>query len=118
MPGIAPARFHAQLAGRQIKLVMEDNYVGQVDLVKPRGLGHGASGFVHIGLGLKQQHARGSDGAFARQTLKSFPQRGEIEFARNGVDRHEADVVPVVRIFRAGVSQSDKERHSGLLKLR
>ena len=30
---------------------------------------------------------------------------------RNFIDGHETDIVPVTRVFRAGIAEADKEQH-------
>jgi hypothetical protein len=30
---------------------------------------------------------------------------------RNFIDRHEADIVPVMRVFRAGIAEANKKSH-------
>ena len=50
--------------------------------------------------------------AFRRQTLKTPSPRGDGMRPGDGLNDHEADIVPITGIARTGVSQSDQEQHA------
>ncbi len=111
MPGNAAADFHSDLPGRELDLVMEHGDLVDAELVEMRGLGDRASGLVHERSRQQQQRARGADRAFRRHALKAPPERTDVVALGDRLDRHEADVVAVVGIARARISEADKELH-------
>ncbi len=112
VPRDAAADLHPHLAGRQLKLVLEHHDVGELrQLVEVHRLRHRVAGLVHIGARHQQQNLLASQRAFGCDTLKTAAPRREAVALGNGLDGHEADVVPVVSILFAGISQPDEKQH-------
>src|SRR5690606_21962444 len=80
-------------------------------LVERRGLADRAAGLVHEGLGLEDENALGVEHAFADLALEAPARSGEAMAADDGIHRHEADIVPVPGVFRAGVAEAGKQDH-------
>ena len=49
--------------------------------------------------------------AFGGHALKAAAPRRKAVALGNGVDRHEADIVPVARMTGARIAEPDKEQH-------
>ncbi|MGB6237763.1 MAG: hypothetical protein WBG16_10470, partial [Bradyrhizobium sp.] len=56
-------------------------------------------------------------GAFRRHALKATAPGCETMTPCNFVDGHEADVVAVMRVFRAGIAETNKEAHGAASRL-
>ena len=101
------------LEGGEVEFVVEHRQRIGFQLVEPQRLAHRAAAFVHEGRGLEQQHLVRADPAFLRPAGKLLLDRAEIVHRRDDVDRHEADIVPVHRIFRSGISKACPDLHAG-----
>ncbi len=113
VPGVAAAGLDAQLARRQIEFVMEHGNVAKRQLEETHRLADGAAGLVHVGRGLEQHDALPRQFALGGLALEAAPPRREAVAACHRVDRHEADVVAVALMLRAGIAQSDEQAHGG-----
>ena len=111
MAGDPAARLHPHLAGREIELVMEHHHVGEIELVEAHRLADGAARRVHEGPGLEQQHLLIAELAFGGGALEALAPGGKAMRRGDGVDRHEAHIVTVERVFRPGIAEADEELH-------
>src|SRR5208282_2604695 len=111
VPGNATADFDPDFAWRQLDLIVEYRDVIKRELKEMRRLGDGTAGFIHIGAGQEQQHARAADRPFTRDPLETAAPRPKAVALRDRLDRHEADVVAVADIARSRISESDQEQH-------
>ena len=99
MPGNTTAKLHPQLARRQIKLIMKGNDILGRDFQESSGLLHGITTRIHVGLRLQCQNALASNGAFRHFTLEALAPGAKAMAPRNLLHRHEADIVPLTRMF-------------------
>ncbi|MNE63427.1 hypothetical protein D3C80_1587770 [compost metagenome] len=115
----AAAGLHAEAAGGQVDLVVEDDDLAGFDLVEARRLADRAAALVHIGLRLHQQdldRAVGAiDLALADDGLELGPLGTEAPAARDLVHGHEADVVAVLFVFGARIAQTGDDDHADLM---
>ena len=111
VPGAAAAGLDPQLARREVDLVMKHHDVGEAELVEMRRLCDGAAGFVHVGAGQQQQHARPIERTLGRDALKPAPPRRDAMPFADCLDRAKADVVPSARIARTGIAEPDEQQH-------
>src|SRR5581483_2561142 len=109
--GDAAADLHPHLRRRQFELVLEYGDLAGPELEEVRRFLHRAPGVVHVGRGLEQDHALAIERAFRCLALKAAAPWCETMTPRNLVDGHEADIVPVTRVSRAGIAEADKEQH-------
>src|SRR5690606_13806378 len=70
---------------------------------------------VHEGRRLEQQDLVTGDTALLQPALELLLGRREAVHLGNDVERHEADIVPVHRILRTGISKTNPELHGGAL---
>ena len=110
MTGVAAALLHAQLGGRQIKLVMKDDDVLRRNLEELRRRGDRRPGLVHVGLRLHQQNAFGADGRFAAGGVETRLPGRSVVCARDRLRRHEADIVSVHGVAVARIAEPDEEK--------
>src|SRR3954467_14290053 len=111
MTGDAAADLHAYFRRRQFEFVLKHGDVGGTELEEVRGFLNRAPGLVHVS-GRPQQN----DLFTIERTIGSLALKTEAPWCktmtpRNFIDGHEADVVPVVRVFRTGVTETDKQAH-------
>src|SRR5258705_11466204 len=111
MAGDAAADLDAHLRRRQFDLIVEHSDLAGRELEEIGGFLHGAAGIVHEGRGLEQHDALAFERAFRGLALKAAAPWCEIMMPRDLVDGHEPDVVPVLRVFHAGITEADKEAH-------
>src|SRR3954452_24421805 len=111
MAGDAAADLDPQLAGGQLKLVLEHGDVSRRQLEEVRGFLHRAPRIVHEGPRLEQDDALALQRAFRGLALKTAAPWLEIMTPRDLVDGDEADIVPVMRVFRAGIAEADEQSH-------
>src|SRR6267154_4013221 len=111
MARVGPADFHSHLGWRKFNFVVEYYEVRQTELGVLQGLLHRAAGIVHEGHGLEQHDALAFERAFRGLALKAAAPWCETMTPRDLVDGHEPDVVPVLRVFRAGITEADKQAH-------
>ena len=96
---------------------MEHNDILGRKFVKPHRLANRLTREVHECLGLDQDHFFPSQEAFADLRLKLGLPRAKPMIRRNLIKRHKANVMTVLRIFRAGVSKAYKDLHGVALSL-
>src|SRR5271154_2101734 len=113
MAGVAAADLDPHFGRREIELVVDDDHRIQVELPEAQRLADAASGIVHVGLRLEQGHPRPLDQALGRQSLPAGAKRAEAARLGDRVDRHEADVVAVACMARAGIAESRNDQHGG-----
>src|ERR1700740_3695569 len=118
MAGDTAADLDPHLARRQLDLVLEHDDLAGTKLEEVRGFLHGAAGVVHVGRGLEQDHALAVERAFRGLTLKAAAPWCETMTPRNLTAGHEADMVPVARVLRAGIAETDKEQHDAASRAR
>src|SRR5215813_1342588 len=111
MTGNAAADLHPHLGRRQFELVLEDGDVAGRDLEEVGRLLHGAARLVHVGRRLEQHDALAFERAFRGLALKTTAPWCETMTPRDFVNGHEPDVVPVLRVFCAGITEANKESH-------
>src|SRR3954454_3275073 len=109
--GDAAANLDAHLGWRQFELVLKHRDFVCSELEEIRSFLNRAPGVVHESRGTKQDHPLMIERAFSRLALKAPAPWCETMTTRNLVKSHEADVVPVVRVLRAGIAKSNKESH-------
>src|SRR5712675_1227349 len=111
MAGDPAADLDAYFRRRQFELVLKHGDLAGAKLEEVRGLLHGAPRLVHERRRLEQHDALAFERAFRRLALKTTAPWCETMTPRNFIDDRKTDVVPVVRVFRAGVTEADKEAH-------
>src|SRR6185295_16118602 len=111
MAGNAAADLDAHFRRRQFELVLKHDDLADPELEEVRGFLHRAPGLVHVGRRLEQHHALAIERAFRRLALKAAAPWCETMTPRDSIDDRKTDIVPVVRVFRAGVTEADKEAH-------
>src|ERR1700758_4625279 len=116
--GDAAADLHPHLRRRQFELVLEHGDLARPELEEVRGFLHRAAGVVHVGRGLEQDDALALERAFRSLALKAEAPWCETMTPRNFVDGHEADIVPITRVFRTGIAEADKEQHDAASRVR
>src|ERR1700690_3969355 len=117
MTCVGSADFHAHLGRRKFDFVMEDHEVGQIGRRVVEGFLHRSSRLVHEGFRAKQDDLLVIDGAFRRLALKAAAPWCKTMTPRDLIDGHEADVVAVMRVFRAGIAETNKEAHGAASRL-
>src|SRR5262245_18508696 len=111
MPGQAAPDLHSDLARGEVELVVKDHDVTGLELVKAHGFAHGTARRIHEGLRLQQQHLLLPELAFGNVPLEALAPIGEAVRCRDGIDRHEADIVTVEGVFLFRIAEADKELH-------
>ena len=111
MAGDAAADLDAHFGRRQFEFVLEHGDVACRDLEEVGGFLHRAAGLVHVGDGLEQHDALVVERAFGGLALKAAAPWCKTMTPRDRFNRHEPDVVPVRSVFRAGVTEANKEAH-------
>ena len=116
--GDAAADLDPHLAGGQFELVLEHGDLADRQLEEAGGFLHRAAGFVHEGHRLQQHHPFAIERAFRGLALKAAAPWCETMTPRNFIDGHETDVVPVVRVLRAGIAETNKQSHDAASRVR
>src|SRR6185369_3126281 len=111
MTGDAAADLHAYFRRRQFEFVLKHGDVGGTELEEVRGFLNRAPGLVHVGGRPQQDDLLVIERAFGSLALKTAAPRCETVTPLYLIDGHEPDVVPVVRVFRTGVTETDKQAH-------
>ncbi len=93
---------------------MEDGQGVLVELVETQRLLNGVAAIVHEGLGLDQQDLVTADPPFGNEAAEFLCPGPEVVHLGQQIDRHHPDIVPVKRIFRAGISEADPDLQSPL----
>src|SRR5690606_17500383 len=99
----------------EVELVVEHRQGVHLELVEPHGFADRSAALVHEGRRLEQQNLVTGDTAFLQPALELLLGRREAVHLGNDVERHEADIVPVHRILRTGISKTNPELHGGAL---
>src|SRR6267378_2760223 len=118
MAGNAAADLDAQLRRRQLKLVLEHGDLASAELEEVRGFLHRAPVIVHERRGLQQDHPLAIQRAFGGLALKAAAPWCKPMTPRDLVDGHKADIVPVTRVFRAGIAEANKKSHDAASRVR
>src|SRR6185437_7834899 len=111
MAGDAATYLDADLARRQFELILKHGDLAVPELEEVRRFVNRASRFVHERRGAKQHHPFAIERAFGGLALKATAPRCETMTPRDRFDGHEADIVPVMRVLRAGIAETYKEQH-------
>src|SRR6478609_9390745 len=111
MPGDAAADLDAQLGRRQFELILKHGDLAGAELEEIRRLLNRAPRIVHEGHGAEQDHPLMIERAFGGLALKTAAPRCETMAPCNLPDGHEADIVPVMRVFRTGIAETNKKSH-------
>src|SRR5437773_12299159 len=111
MTGDAAADLDPDFRRRQFELVLKHGDVADAKLEEVRGFLNRAPGLVHVGGRPQQNDLLAIERAFRSLALKTAAPRCETVTPCNFIDGHEPDVVPVVRVFRTGVTETDKQAH-------
>src|SRR5436305_2850012 len=112
MPGGPAAELHLDLERREVELVVKDGQGVPIELIEAQRLLNRIAAVVHEGLGLEQQNAVSPKAPFGDQASEFLLPRTEIMRFGDDVGRHEPDIVPLKRIFCAGVTKADPELHA------
>ena len=118
MTGVAAADLYPRLARGEVQLVVNDDDRLQVELEEPHRVADAAAGIVHVGERHQQGDALALDRAVGDRALKARPERADAVRIRDPLDRHEADVVAVARVFRAGIAEAGEEDHGDLPQMK
>src|ERR1051325_5642879 len=109
--GATAADAPLHLERREVELVVEDRQRVIVELVEAQRLLNRVAAVVHEGLRLEEEDAVAAEASFGDQTAELLLPWAEIVHFGDDVGGHEADIVPVKRIFRARISKADPELH-------
>src|SRR5882724_1498984 len=111
MAGNAAADLDAHLRRRQFEFVLKHGDLAGGQFEEVGSFLNRASGLVHEGLRLQQHHPLAIERAFGGLALKTAAPWCETMTPRNSIDDNEPDVVPIVRVFRAGITEANKQAH-------
>ncbi len=115
MARMSAALLDAHFGGGEVEFVVKDGHIFGCHFVKAHGLADGLTREVHKGRRLQEQHFFAAEIARADLPLKLRLPRGEPMIARDFVQHHKADVVTVLFIFRARISETYKKLHQVFL---
>jgi hypothetical protein len=90
---------------------VEDGERIHAELVEFQRLLNRVAAVVHEGLRLEEEDALTADPAFRDEAAEFLLPGTEVVRLGNDVGSHEADIVPLQRIFRAGIPEADPELH-------
>src|SRR6202012_2617151 len=79
---------------------------------------HRTTGLVHEGRGPQQHHPLAVERAFRGLALKAAAPWCETMTPRNLIDHHEPDIVSVMRVLCAGITETNKESHDAASRVR
>src|SRR5439155_7982320 len=108
---VGPSDFYSHLGWRKFDFIVEHHEISQIELRVLEGLLHGAAGLVHVRRRLEQHDALAIERAFRGLALKTTAPWCETMTPCDFVNGHEPDVVPVLRVFRAGITEANKQAH-------
>ena len=108
-PAVPPPSRACRRAERQVDLVVDDEHRVGLELEElHRGL-HGAAGVVHVRLRLQERDLVPVDADLRELPVElAFPRT--VVTPRELVDDEPADVVPVARVFAAGIAEAGDEQ--------
>jgi hypothetical protein len=109
--GVAAADLDPHLARREIELVVDDDERAEVELRIAQSFADAASGIVHIGLRLEQNHTLIADQPVRHQSLVPGAKGAEPAPFGDRVNRHETDIVAVARVSSARIAESRNDQH-------
>ena len=102
---------HAQLAQRQVNVVVDQEQVIHLRLIPRNQLRHALAGEVHKRLRLDEHQLFPADEALADLPVhRVFGELNMVLFAEH-VNHVEADVVPCSGVFPARIAQTDHNEH-------
>jgi hypothetical protein len=90
---------------------VEDDEVGQVEPGVFKGFFNRLPRIVHEGHWAEQDYALMIERAFGGLALKTTAPWCETVTPCNFFDDGETDVMPVMRVFRAGIAETNKQSH-------
>ena len=111
MPGQAAAASSPDLARGEVELVMEDDDVAGLELVEAHGFAHGAARCIHESLRASTAAPAPGQACLGNEPLEALAPVGEAVRGRDGIDRHEADIVTVESVSLFRIAEADKELH-------
>src|SRR5829696_8223758 len=111
MAGDAATDLDADFRRRQFEFVLKHRDLAGGQFEEVGGFLNRAPGLVHERGWTKQNDALAIERAFGSLALKTAAPRCETVTPRNFIDGQEPDIVPVVRVFRTGVTETDKQAH-------
>src|SRR6266480_4183248 len=109
VPRVTASDFYTQLGRRKLNLVVEYRNAGKLELEVTHGFLHGTARLVHVSLRLQQHDAFVTEPDFGDHALKSTAPWWLTMTPRNFIHGHEADIVPIVLVFRVGVAETNEE---------
>ena len=105
---MAAAHFYTAFAGGQVQFIMKHNDISRGNFVKPRGFANRLARKVHKGFWFQQQNFCGAQMAFAHAPLKFSAPRAKPMRIGDAIQRHEPDIMTVLRLFCTRVSQANE----------
>src|SRR4029079_7916005 len=111
MPRKAAPDARPHLGRGEVELVVEDRQRPEVELVEAQHLLNSIAAVVHEGLRLEEEDAGTADPSFGDQAAEFLGPWREAVHLGDDVGGHEADIVSLQRIFRAGITEADPELH-------
>src|SRR5579859_2331981 len=105
------ADLDANLRGRQFELILKHDDLAGPKLEEIRRFLNRPPRFVHESRRPKQDYLLMIERAFRCLALKAAAPRCKTMTARDFLNGHEADVVSVMRVFRAGIAEANKKSH-------
>src|ERR1700743_2913271 len=111
MTDTAATDLDANLARRQFELILKHGDLADAQFEEARRFLNRASRLVHECGGAKQHYPLAIERALGGLALKATAPWCETMTPRDRFNGHEADIVPVMRVFRAGIAETHKEQH-------
>src|SRR5262249_27764011 len=108
---VAATALDANLARREIELVVEHDDVADGDLQIALRLAAGASAVVHERLRFEQDDPLPAEAPLADEAMKALAPGRQAVALRHALKRHEADVVAMASIRCARIAQADQQLH-------
>src|SRR3954463_13967511 len=109
------ADLHFDLHWGEVELVVKDRERVQIELVEFERLLDRVAAVIHEGLRLHEQDSVFADPPFSDEASELLLPGTEIVRHGEHIGGHEADVVPLKRIFGSGISEADPKLHRGSL---
>src|ERR1700694_4825371 len=118
MARVRPSDFNSYLGRWKFDFVVKDQEVSQAELGVFKGFFNRASRLVHEGQRLQQHNPFAIERALRGLALKAAALWCETTTPRNFIDDHKPDIVSVMRVFRAGIAEANKESHDAASRAR